>query len=145
MLKTIKTLSLVFLFVLTSCSTIHYRFENDPNGVDESYWQNFALAEFVNWSGDVQTRKVCQDGVHKITTKRTFFQAIIAAVPWIGWLVISPRHVKVHCGEQLASNGKGNSNVNNNKNNNTNNQTININISPEMMKKKKRRKKKTNE
>jgi hypothetical protein len=122
-----------------SCSTIHYRFENDPNGVDESYWQNFALLEMVNLSGDVQTRKACPDGVHQITTKRTFIQSLIAGFPWIGWLAIAPRYVKVECGEKLASNGGGNSNVNNS--NNTNNQTININIGPDMMKKKKRRKK----
>ncbi len=137
---------LICSFLFLSCSTIHYRFDNEPDGTGNKEWHHIGAFQLVEFSDDVRIRKHCPNGAHEITSKRNAFQSLVSMVPWLGW-AWSPTEVSVECGEKSAMNinkkssGAKTSSQSDSENANTNTNTININISPEMMKKRKNKKK----
>ncbi|OUR99749.1 hypothetical protein A9Q84_01615 [Halobacteriovorax marinus] len=139
-----NTSLIITMLFITSCSTIHYRFDNQPDGTGGKQWHHVGVFQTVEFSDDVRVKERCPNGPHEITSRRNGFQAVIALVPWLGW-AWSPTEVSIECAELVAmndsergANAKANA-QSDSKNTNTN--TININISPEMLKKKGRKKK----
>jgi hypothetical protein len=136
-------LILIPLFILMSCSTIHYRFENEPDGTSTKQWHHIGVFQLVEFSDDVQVKRHCPNGAHEITSRRNAFQGILSLIPWLGW-AWSPTEVSLECAEKMAMNQSGNGGAKASSNSqsdsaNTNTNTININISPEMLKKKKKK------
>lgn len=130
MKKIIKLI--VFVFFLTSCSTIHYRFPQDPNGQGGTEWQHYALWGGVSYSGEVRSRNKCPKGVSSITTRKNPAQAVLSIIPYLD-MIWSAREVRIECADASTANnsssngGNGSSNGNGNTNNNNNNINININ------------------
>lgn len=141
-----KNMSLIaiVLLTLTSCSTIHYRFDNQPDGTGGSQWHHIGIFQLVEYSDDVRVKEKCANGAHEITSRRNPIQAVLSLIPWLGW-VWSPTEVHIECSEKMAMNNsqgsKGAKASSQSDSKNTNTNTININISPEMMNKKKKNKK----
>jgi hypothetical protein len=135
---------MILALLFQSCSTIHYRFDNTPNGDGDSEWHHIGIFQLVTFSSPARIRRICRDGVHEITSRKSPFQAVISVIPWLGW-AWSPTEISYECAEKVANNSVGpvNKNNNENKSENNNNNTININISPDSFNKKKKAKEKT--
>lgn len=135
-------LTFLFILLLCSCSTIHYRFENEPSGDGGKEWHHIGLFQLVEFSDPVRVMSRCKKGVHKITSRKNALQGLISLIPWVGW-AWSPTEVKVECSNKdiyAARDTKKVKDGSSNKSENTNTNTININISPDSIKKKKKKK-----